>query len=79
MSMSVEVRVNGNLIRRLDITNVTQRPTGTNTYRWVYTDHAGSPIRSLLSAKDGYLDHIYEDGSMALISKVAAAAAKTEE
>ncbi|OMB79241.1 hypothetical protein [Mycolicibacterium conceptionense] len=77
--MSVEIRVNGDLIRRLDITNVTQRTSGTNTYRWVYTAHDGSPIRTLLSAKQGELEHVMEDGAMALISKVAQQAAETEE
>lgn len=78
MSMSVDVSVNGDLIRRLNIRNVTGRPTGSNTYRWIYTDHANGAVRGLMSAQQGEVEHVMEDGVMVLLSKVAEAAAATE-
>lgn len=78
MSMTVDMSVNGTLIRRLVITNTTERPTGTNTYRWLYSDHSSDALVGLLSAQEGTVEHVMEDGAMTLISKVAAAAALTE-
>lgn len=78
MSMTVDVSVNGQPIRRLTITNKTKRSHGNNTYAWIYTDLANDITTALLSTKSGELDHLMEDGAMVLISEVAAAAAETE-
>lgn len=78
MSMTVETKVNGELITRLDITNLTQKMTGVNTYRWIYTRHDLGTINGLLSAQEGTVEHVMEDGAMALISKIAQAASETE-
>lgn len=78
MSLEVEVTVNGEPIRRLLIDNITERPTGVNTYRWTYARTDVSPVMGLFSTQQGHLDHVMEDGAMALISKVAEAAAATE-
>ena len=79
MSMTVDVSVNGDPIRRLQIDNLTEKQTGTNTYRWTYTDLTVDPLRGLLSSQWGRLEHVMEDGAMALISKVALAASESEE
>lgn len=76
--MAVEVRVNGSLIRRMLIQNITGRTTGVNTYRWTYADMSGPTVLALMSAQQGEVEHVYEDGAMVLISKVAEAAAASE-
>lgn len=78
MSMTVAATVNGELITALTITNITKRLTGENTYSWVYTCHDLGVVNSLLSAQQGELVHVMEDGAMALIAKVAQAASETE-
>jgi len=78
MSMTVDVSVNGKPIRRLLIDNLTELPTGVNTYRWTYANLAAGPLQGLLSAQQGRIEHVMEDGAMVLISKVAQAASETE-
>lgn len=84
MSMTVDISVNGNPIRRLLIDNLTEQPTGVNTYRWTYmrTDNTPAPgsmgLMGLFSAQMGRIEHVMEDGAMVLISKVAQAASETE-
>lgn len=78
MSMTVATTVNGELIVALTITNLTEQSTGENTYRWVYTRHDLGLVNSLMSAQQGELTHVYEDGAMALIAKVAQAASESE-
>ena len=78
MSMTVDVSVNGQPIRRLLIENITGHSSGANTYRWTYADLAAEPLRGLLSAQQGRLQHVMEDGAMVLISKVSQAASETE-
>lgn len=77
MSMTVEISVNGNPIRRLLIENLTEFPTGMNRYRWTYADMT-QESKGILSAQQGRIEHVMEDGAMVLISKVAAAAAESE-
>lgn len=76
--MTVEVKVNGQPIRRVLIDNLTERPTGVNTYRWTYVRTDVPASEGLFSAQQGRLEHVMEDGAMALISKVAQAASETE-
>jgi hypothetical protein len=78
MSMIVETTVHEKLIARLLITNETERPTGENTYRWIYSRHDLGGVNALLSAQEGTLQHVMEDGSMVLLAKVAMAASQTE-
>lgn len=78
MSMRVEVSVNSERITQLDITNTTEKPTGINTYRWIYTRHDLGAAYGLLSTQQGTVEHAMEDGAMALISKIAQAASETE-
>lgn len=78
MSMEVRVSVNGMHITSLTITNLTENPSGTNTYRWLYSRHDLGPVNGLLSTQDGTVEHRYEDGAMALIAKIAQAASETE-
>lgn len=78
MSMQVEITVNGSPIRRVLIDNLTERPTGVNTYRWTYARTDVDASVGLFSAQQGRLDHVMEDGAMALIAKVAQAASETE-
>jgi hypothetical protein len=78
MTMTVSATVNGELITALTITNLTERPTGENTYRWVYTRHDLGLVNSLMSAQEGEIVHVMENGAMALIAKVAQAASETE-
>jgi hypothetical protein len=78
MSMTVEITVNGQPIRRLLIDNLTEQPTGVNTYRWTYARTDTDGVVGILSAQQGRLDHVMEDGAMSLISKVAQAASETE-
>ncbi len=77
MSMTVDVSVNGQPIRRLLIENLTEKPTGLNTYRWTYADMTPES-KGILSAQQGRTEHVMEDGSMVMISKVAQAASETE-
>jgi len=74
----VKLEIDDGLIRQLRITKMTDNETGVGTYSWVYTDHTQGALASILSAKDGTVEHVREDGSMVLLSKVAAAAAETE-
>ncbi len=76
--MKVEVSVNGKPIRRLLIENLTEQPTGVNTYRWTYAQLDAPVHVGLLSAQQGRVEHVMEDGAMVLISKVAQAASETE-
>lgn len=76
--MTVDVSVNGEQITRLEITNLTERVGGTSTYRWLYIRHDLGVVNALLSAQEGTVEHAYEDGAMALISKIAQAASETE-
>lgn len=76
--MQVEITVNGHPIRRLLIDNLTERPTGENTYRWTYARLDTDTMIGLLSAKQGRIEHVMEDGAMVLISKVAQAASESE-
>jgi hypothetical protein len=78
MSMTVDVRVNGEQITRLEITNLTRQMSDVNTYRWLYTRHDLGVVNGLLSVQEGTVEHIYEDGAMALIAKIAQAASETE-
>lgn len=78
MSMEVKVSVNDTHITSLNITNITEKPTGVNRYRWIYSRHDIGNVKGLLSAQAGYVEHNYEDGAMALIAKVAQAASETE-
>lgn len=78
--MTVDVSVEGvGLVRRLTVTNKTQKSHGVNTYEWVYTDHSDNPLLSFLMTQQGELEHVMEDGIMVLIAKVAQAASETEE
>lgn len=79
MSMKVEVTVNGEPIRRVLIQNLTEKPSGVNTYRWTYVRTDADTAIGLLSAQQGSLEHVMEEGAMVLISKVAQAAAATEQ
>lgn len=78
MSMQVDITVNGQPIRRLLIDNLTEQSTGTNTYRWTYVRTDEPASRALFSSQLGRVEHVMEDGAMALISKVAQAASETE-
>ncbi|SBS73888.1 hypothetical protein MHPYR_180107 [uncultured Mycobacterium sp.] len=78
MSMTVEITVNGQPIRRVLIDNLTERPTGVNTYRWTYARTDVPASEGLFSTQQGRLDHVMEDGAMELIAKVAQAASETE-
>lgn len=78
MSMTVEVSVNGQPIRRVRIDNLTEQPTGVNTYRWTYARTDVDLSTGLFSAQQGCIDHAMEDGAMVLIAKVAQAASETE-
>lgn len=78
MSMTVDIAVNGQPIRRLLIENLTEKLTGVNTYRWTYADLTPTG-RGIFSSQQGRIEHVMGDGAMALISKVAQAAADNEE
>lgn len=78
MSMTVEVTVNDRPIRRIRIDNLTEQPTGVNTYRWTYIRTDTETFVGMMSAQQGRLEHVMEDGAMTLISKVAKAAAESE-
>ena len=78
MSLQVEITVNGSPIRRVLIDNLTERPTGVNTYRWTYARTDVLPDVGLFSTQQGRVEHVMEDGAMALISKVTQAAADSE-
>ena len=78
MSMQIEITVNGDPIRRLLIDNLTERPTGTNTYRWTYARTDVPASEGLFSTQQGRLEHVMEDGAMTLLAKVAQAAAASE-
>lgn len=78
MSMEVEITVNGEPIRRLLIDNLTERPTGPNTYRWTFARTDVPASVGLFSTQQGRLEHVMEDGAMALIAKVAQAASESE-
>jgi hypothetical protein len=78
MSMRVDITVNGQPIRRLLIDNLTEQSSGANTYRWTYARTDVPASEGLFSAQQGRLEHVMEDGAMALISKVAQAASETE-
>lgn len=74
----VKLEIDDGLIRQLRITKMTDNETGAGTYHWTYTDHTQGALASILSAKDGTVEHVRENGVMVLLSKVAAAAAETE-
>lgn len=78
MTMRVDVSVGDQKITSLRIINLTENPTGLNTYRWVYSRHDLGQTYGLLSTKDGTIQHVMKDGAMALISRVAQAASECE-
>lgn len=79
MSMTIDMSVEGQgLIKKLTITNTTEKLSGTNTYHWVYTDYTRDAFATLMSLKEGFVKHEYEDGAMVLLARVAQAASETE-
>ncbi|MDH6199223.1 hypothetical protein M2272_005891 [Mycobacterium frederiksbergense] len=69
MSVYVDMQINNDPLTSIGITRTSERgsqPDSVNTYRWVlYRDQSGKT--------EGFVEHRYGDGAVALVHKVLGA------
>lgn len=75
MSMQLDLHVNGRAIAHIEITNLTHKMSGINTYRWKYTNQ-GDDTADMPRQVQDTIEHTMEDGAIVLVSKVTQAASE---